>query len=58
MTIVPIYNGQYRVEKGTGYDSSKLKGSSVIITGGASGIASFFLAATPSFPVNRSLTKN
>jgi NAD(P)-dependent dehydrogenase (short-subunit alcohol dehydrogenase family) len=35
---VPQYTGEYRVERGAGFDPSKLKGSSVIVTGGASGI--------------------
>ena len=40
---VPVYTGEYKVEKGAGYDASNLKGSSVIVTGGASGIVSFCL---------------
>lgn len=44
MTVVPVYTGEYRVEKGAGYDASNLKGSSVIVTGGASGIVGYILS--------------
>ncbi|KAJ3496564.1 hypothetical protein NLG97_g2570 [Lecanicillium saksenae] len=36
--VTTVYDGTYKLEKGLGYDPSKVKGKSVVITGGGSGM--------------------
>lgn len=36
--VSTVYDGSYKLEKSAGFDASKLKGKSVIVTGGGSGM--------------------